>query len=73
MAGIKLPKKMHATKPIMVTENQHKTIHQLVAKKSGIDARVTVVVDKMLELYVTASNELLYILNESGEYEIVEV
>lgn len=73
MAGIKLPKNELATKPIMVTKNQHTTIHRLVAKRSGQEARVTVVIDKMLELYVTASNELLYILNEDGEYEIVEV
>ena len=73
MAGAKLPKKMLATKHLMITEGQHKTIHLLVSKKTGMDARVSVVINKMIELYITASNELLYSLDEAGEYKIVEV
>lgn len=63
MAGVKLPTDELATKHLMVTKNQHKTILKIAEKEKK---RVSVILEEMLVLYVAAQNELLYYF-ETGD------
>lgn len=52
-----MPKEELACKHLMVTKNQHKTILGIARRE---DKRITVILEEMLALYMSAHNGLIY-------------